>query len=220
MKVLGLTGSIAMGKSTVAKMLMRRGIKVHDSDATVHRLMAPGGAAFTRIAQVFPSAIVSGVIDRQALGKIVFGQPDKLKLLESISHPLVAKETRKFLAQQRSRRQTLVVLDIPLLFETGGENRCDFIACVSAPAFVQQQRALARPGMTEEKFLSIKTRQIPDAEKRQNSDYILPSGLGLAVTDHAVSRMLNDIVDCSVGRPSAWPPTPYKNQAFKGSIYA
>lgn len=209
-----------MGKSTVAKMLMRRGIKVHDSDATAHRLMAPGGAAFNRIAELFPSAIVNGFIDRQALGKIVFGQPDKLKQLERISHPLVAKETRKFLAQQRRSRQNFVVLDIPLLFETGGENRCDFIACVSAPVFIQQRRALARPGMTEEKFLSIKARQVPDAEKRLNSDYILPSGLGLAVTDHAVSRMLIDIADRRLNRPSAWPPAPYKNQAFKGSIYA
>ena len=167
MKVLGLTGSIAMGKSTVAKMLKRQGIPVHDSDATVHRLMAPGGDAFKGIAEVFPSVIVDGHIDRQTLGRIVFGQPDKLKILESISHPLVARETRRFLARQQARGRGLVVLDIPLLFETGAEKRCDFIACVSAPAFIQTQRALARPGMTLEKFLSIKAQQTADQEKRQ-----------------------------------------------------
>jgi dephospho-CoA kinase len=220
MKVLGLTGSIAMGKSTVAKMLMRRGISVHDSDATVHRLMAPGGAAFKKIAEVFPTVIQEGHIDRQALGKIVFGQPEKLKVLEGISHPLVARETRRFLARQQSKGADLVVLDIPLLFETGAENRCDFIACVSAPAFIQQQRALARSGMTLEKFLSIKARQTPDFEKRRNSDFVLSSGLGLAVTDRMVTSMLVSIGENSSRRPFAWPPTPLKNKAFKGSIYA
>jgi dephospho-CoA kinase len=220
LKVLGLTGSIAMGKSTVSTMLKRRHIPLHDSDTTVHRLMSSGGDAFRAISRVFPTVIVDGNIDRQRLGAIVFGDVTQLKLLESLTHPLVARETRRFLARECRRGSPLVVLDIPLLFETGGEARCDFVVTVSAPDFIQQQRVLRRPGMTFEKFQSIKKKQMPNEEKCRKSDFVLLSGAGLAATEQAVDNMLSRIRLMDRSRPAAWPPNPFINKPSRGIIHA
>lgn len=182
MKILGLTGSIGMGKSTAAGMFRTLGVPVHDADATTRILMAPDGAGFDQIAKAFPDIIRNGRIDRPALSKKAFADPGVLGELERILHPLIrAAETRFLRTQQRLGRK-LVVLDIPLLYEIGGETRCDHIAVVSAPAFIQRQRVLSREGMTDAKFSAILSKQMPDAQKRKRADFIIPTGLGRAVT--------------------------------------
>lgn len=175
--VLGLTGSIGMGKSTAAAALRRDGIAVHDADAAVHRLLGQGGAAVAPVEAAFPGVTRDGAIDRQALGRRVFGDPVALARLEAIIHPLVQRETRRFLARARRDRRRLVVLDIPLLFETGGERRCDAVMVVTAPRAVQRARVLKRAGMTAERLAGIEARQMPDAEKRRRADFIIPTGL-------------------------------------------
>lgn len=182
MIILGLTGSIGMGKSTAAGMFRYLGVPVHDADAVVHDLMKPGGAAFNAIAKKFPDAVQAGRIDRKILGGLVFGNASELAKLEGILHPLVQSREKAFLRQQRRVGRRLVVLDIPLLFETGGDARCDYVAVVSAPAFVQRQRVLARPGMKDETFRQILQKQMPDRDKRRRADFIIPTGLGRAVT--------------------------------------
>lgn len=178
MKILGLTGSIGMGKTTSAAMLRRLGLPVHNADATVHALFAPGGAAVAAVEAAFPGVVTAGAVDRVALGARVFGDGLALKRLEAIVHPLVRQAERKFLAMHRRRRTALVVLDIPLLFESGGEQRCDSIIVVSCPAFLQAQRVLARPGMTEARLRIILARQMPDWEKRKRADFVVQTGLG------------------------------------------
>jgi dephospho-CoA kinase len=178
MKILGLTGSIGMGKSTAAAMLRRMGVPVHDADATVHALFAPGGAAVAPVEAAFPGVVGEGRVDRAELGRRVFGDPVALARLEAIVHPLVRAAEREFLARQRRRRAALVVLDVPLLFETGGERRCDRVVVVSCPAFLQAQRVLARPGMTAAKFRAILAKQMPDAQKRRRADFVVQTGLG------------------------------------------
>lgn len=193
MKILGLTGSIGMGKSTAAAMLRRQGIPVHDADRTVHDLMAAKGPAVCAIAKHFPQAVTDGRVDRQVLGGLVFGRPDQLKKLESILHPLVRQAERRFLASQRRAGRSLVVVDVPLLFETGGQKRCHAVAVVSAPAFVQQARVLRRPGMSQEKFRQILSRQMPDGKKRRLARWVIPSGLGKAVTFRALKALVKDM---------------------------
>jgi dephospho-CoA kinase len=193
MKVLGLTGSIGMGKSTAAAMFRYLGVPVHDADASIHELMAPGGAGFDPIARAFPDVIIDGRIDRQALGKIAFADPAVLKQLESILHPLVRVAETRFLAQQRRLGRKLVVLDIPLLYETAGEKRCDHVAVVSAPGFIQRQRVLAREGMTDAKFSAILSKQMPDSEKRKRADFIIPTGLGRAVTFQYIQGIIDEL---------------------------
>lgn len=178
MRILGLTGSIGMGKSTAAAMFRRDGIAVHDADAAVHDLLRRGGAAVPAVAQAFPEAVRDGAVDRKALGALVFGRPEALRRLEAILHPLVRHRMRRFLQQAGRRGDKLVVLDIPLLFETGGERFCDAVAVVSAPRLLQRQRVLARPGMTREKFAAILAAQMPDHEKRRRADWVVPTGLG------------------------------------------
>jgi dephospho-CoA kinase len=191
MIVLGLTGSVGMGKSTAAAMFRRLGVPVHDSDAAVHRLLAPGGAAVKAVAAAFPEALgADGGIDRAALGRRVFADAAALKRLERILHPLVRCSQDRFLKQARARRLPLVVLDIPLLFETGGGRRCDLVVVVSAPAAVQRARVMARPGMTEARFRAILAKQMPDAEKRRRADIVVPSGLGRAVTFRRLARLV------------------------------
>jgi len=191
MIVLGLTGSVGMGKSAAAAMLRRMGVPVHDSDAAVHRLLAPGGAAVPRVVAVFPGVSDRhGGIDRGELGARVFGDVPALKRLERILHPLVRQSQQRFLKQARARREPLVVLDIPLLFETGGERRCDAIIVVSAPRRVQRARVMARPNMTEQRFRAILAKQMPDHEKRRRADYIVASGLGRAATYRALRRIV------------------------------
>ncbi len=177
MVILGLTGSIGMGKTEAAKAFIRLGIPVHDSDAVVHELMQTGGAAVAPIEHDFPDVIVAGAVDRTKLGDRVYGDLDALKRLEAIVHPLVRDRETAFLKQVSGQHQALVVLDIPLLFETGADKRCDAVAVVSAPAFVQRRRVLRRSGMSVQRLDAILRQQIPDSEKRRRADFVIPTGL-------------------------------------------
>lgn len=188
MIVLGLTGSIGMGKSTTADMFRDLGVPVHDSDEAVHDLYA--GEAAPLIEARFPGTVVDGVVDRQRLGAAVIDRPDAMRDLEAIVHPLVRAQTEAFLQRHREAGVPLVVLDIPLLFETGGETRVDRIAVVSAPADIQRERVLARPGMTAHKFEAILARQVPDAEKRERADFVIGTGKGLETARQAVGDIV------------------------------
>lgn len=178
MIVIGLTGSIGMGKTTAAGALRRMGLPVHDSDAAVHRLFARGGAAVQPVAKAFPQVLRDGAIDRQELAGMVFNDGAALDRLEAIVHPLVRRESETFLRRCGLRREPVAVLDVPLLFEVGREGECDFTILVTAPPFIQAQRVLRRPGMTPQRFREIKARQMPDAEKRRRADFIVQTGLG------------------------------------------
>lgn len=178
MLIIGLTGSIGMGKSTTSKMFRRLRVPVFDADATVHALLAPGGRAFRPVIERFPEALKDGRIDRVALGARVFGRKAELRALERIIHPLVRDEQRRFIATHARRRAPMVVLDIPLLFEGGGDAHVDAVLVVSAPNWVQARRVLARPGMTRAKFRDILSKQVPDAEKRRGADAVIQTGLG------------------------------------------
>jgi len=179
MIVLGLTGSIGMGKSTASAMFRSLGVPVFDSDAAVHKVMAAGGAAVSRIEETFPGTkAADGGVDRQKLGAAVFGNPVELRKLEGIVHPLVRRQQVKFRQRAKAARTPLIVIDVPLLFETGGERNCDATCVVSAPGFVQAQRVLARPGMTPDKFRDILNQQVPDAQKRRRADFVVPMGAG------------------------------------------
>ena len=173
MIVLGLTGSIAMGKSEVANIFRSLGVPVFDSDAEVHQLYSSGGAAVAPIGKLFPAAIVDGAVDRRILSKVVLENPQALRLLESVVHPLVRNSQVDFLDECGIAGAKMAVLDIPLLFETGRENEVDVVVVVSAPPEIQRARALQRPGMTAEKLDQILTRQLPDAQKRANADFIV-----------------------------------------------
>ena len=176
MIVVGLTGSIGMGKSNAAIALRHLGVPVHDADAAVHTLLGPGGRAVAKVAAVFPQALASNRIDRKILGDLVFGDTPALRRLEGILHPLVRKSSRNFLAAAARRHAPIAVLDIPLLYESGGEKTVDAVIVVSAPRQIQRQRVLARRGMTEEKFRAILTRQVPDIEKRRRATYVVFTG--------------------------------------------
>jgi dephospho-CoA kinase len=181
--ILGLTGSIGMGKTTAASMLRGLGVPLFDADRVVHGLLAPGGAAVWEVADAFPGVRNEGSgIDRRLLGQRVFADIAELKRLERILHPLVRAEEKRFLGRARARRERLVVLDIPLLFETSGERRCNYVAVVSAPALVQRQRVLRRPGMTEIRLAAILQKQMPDRVKRRRADFVVPTGLGRNLT--------------------------------------
>ena len=183
MIILGLTGSIGMGKSNAAATLRRLGVPVFDADAEVHRLLAPGGAAVRRVAAGFPGARgEDGGIDRGRLGRVVFGDPPALRRLEGILHPMVRQAERRFVAQARARRQPLVVLDIPLLFESGGIERVDLALVVSAPLRLQRERVMRRAGMSEDRFAGILRAQMPDREKRRRADFVVATALGRDVT--------------------------------------
>lgn len=191
MIVLGLTGSIGMGKSTTAEMFADAGVPVHDSDKVVHELYS--GRAAPLIEAAFPGTVVNGTVDRGRLSKAVLGKPEALKKLEAIVHPLVAEERDKFLQSCRDSGQKLVVLDIPLLFETGGADLVDKIVVVTADAGIQRQRVMERPGMTEQKFNSILAHQVPDAEKRARADYLIDTGLGMDSARAAVDRIIAEL---------------------------
>ncbi|MDH5410013.1 MAG: dephospho-CoA kinase [Alphaproteobacteria bacterium] len=178
MIVIGLTGSIGMGKTTATQVLARMGLPVHDSDAAVHRLFMRGGAAVAAVGEAFPSAIEGGAVNRKTLGSLVFNKPESLARLEAIVHPLVRRETQKFLKQCALRRERIVVLDVPLLFEVKRDGECDLTIVVTAPAFVQAQRVLRRPGMSEQRLAEIRSRQMPDAKKRRYADFVVQTGLG------------------------------------------
>ena len=192
MIILGLTGSIGMGKSTAANMLRRLGVPLFDADAVVHRLLAPGGAAVRPVEKAFPGVRNElGGIDRQRLGQRVFGQPEALRRLEAILHPMVRAAEKGFVARARGRREPLVVLDIPLLFETGGAGRCDFVLVVSAPPRLQRARVMRRPGMSASRFAGILRAQLPDPEKRRRADFVVVT----ALSRRATLRQLAAIVE-------------------------
>ncbi len=182
MFVLGLTGSIGMGKTTAAKMLRRMGLPLHDADREVHRLLAKGGAAVAAVEAAFPGVVVDGAVDRQRLGAQVFEDRAALKRLEGILHPAVRRATRTFLGRQARAGRSLVVLDIPLLFEAGGAALCDAVVVVTAPPFVQRTRVMGRRGMTAARFHTILAKQMPDREKRRRADFIVKTGLSKAAT--------------------------------------
>ncbi len=188
MKVYGLTGSIGMGKSAVAAMLRREGVPLFDADAQVHLLQGPDGALLPAIEARFPGTTGPKGVDRAKLGAAVFGHPQERRALEAIVHPAVQDARRMFLRRHRSRK--FVVLDIPLLFETHGHRRLDGVIVVTAPAWQQRKRVLARPGMTATKFRQIVHLQTPDAEKRRRGDYIIHTGTTFADTRAQVRRLV------------------------------
>jgi dephospho-CoA kinase len=194
MRVLGLTGSIGMGKSTIATMLGTLGVPVHDADDCVHRLLAPGGAAVKYVARQFPDVVVPKKrgIDRQKLSDIVFADMQARARLEAIVHPLVRAEQDTFLLKCRKMDMDRAVLDIPLLFETGAEQRVDAVICASAPRFIQAQRVLARPGMSRERFESILATQMDDVDKRRLSDYVIRTSQSRAAIMQDIHYIVRD----------------------------
>jgi len=192
--VLGLTGSIGMGKSTAAAMLRRLGVPLFDADAVVHRLLARGGAAVSRVEAAFPGVRDEmGGIDRQRLGPLVFGHPEALRRLEGILHPMVRAAERRFVARARAGREKLIVLDIPLLYETRGTGRCDFVLVVSAPARLQRERVMRRRGMSAQRFAEILRAQLPDSEKRRRADFVVLTALSKAATFRRLRAIVNEL---------------------------
>jgi dephospho-CoA kinase len=188
MIILGLTGSIGMGKSTVARLFREEGIPVFEADNAVHSLYR--GAAVPIIEAQFPGTTRDGVVDREVLAKAVLGNPEALTRLEMLVHPLVREVEQSFLDGARASGASLAVLDIPLLFEKSSEGRCDLVAVVSAPADMQRERVLSRPGMTPEKFESILARQMPDAEKRARADIVIDTSGPIENTRRAVQDVV------------------------------
>jgi len=191
--VVGLTGSIAMGKSETARLFRAQGIPVFDADACVDKLYAKDGVATREIASLLPSAINEGAVDRMLLSKILLAQPELLGKIENIVHPLVKQQQQEFLDHHGKKGTEIVILDIPLLLEQGRQAEVDKVIVVSAPATVQQQRAMARPGMTKEKLEMIRSRQMPDARKRTYADFILDTSHGIDVTRQDVKNILNQL---------------------------
>jgi dephospho-CoA kinase len=194
MIVLGLTGSIGMGKSATAAQFLRFGVPVHDADAAVHALYA--GAAAPLLDEAFPGTVVDGRVDRSKLGAAVLDRPERLKTLEAIVHPLVRAEEEAFL-RRAAAGTPVAVLDIPLLLETGGGARCDAVVLATAPPAVQRERVLARPGMTEERFAAILAQQMPDAQKRGQAHFLVDTGRGFA----SAAAQVRSILACVAGRP-------------------
>ena len=188
MFVLGLTGSVGMGKSATAKMFAEEGVPVHDADAVVHRLYET--EAVPLIEAAFPGTTAGGKVDRDSLARQVLGDGAAIRRLESIVHPLVAKARDRFLAEAERNGHAVAVLDIPLLFETGGNTRCDAIVVVSAPSDVQRSRTFERPGMTEQKFAAILAKQLPDAEKRARADFVVDTSKGFEAARAQVRDIL------------------------------
>ncbi len=203
MLLLGLTGSIAMGKSHVVRLFRAYGVPVFDADAAVHALFRPGGAAVAPVLEAFPGVgDEAGGIDRRRLGAEVMGEEPALRRLEAIVHPLVRAAERSFLERQCRDGRSLVVLDIPLLLETKGERRVDRVAVVSAPAALQRDRALRRPGMTPPRLSAILAKQMPDAKKRRRADFVIPSGYDRGASAAAVAGLIQRLS----GEPGrAWP---------------
>ena len=196
--ILGLTGSIGMGKSAVAAMFQGLNVPVFDADAVVHELQGPGGPLLPAIEAAFPGTTRPDGVDRIKLGAAVFGNPEALKRLEMIVHPEVAEVRRAFLADNRDA--PLIVFDVPLLYEKDGWQSVDAVAVVSAPADMQRARVLARPGMTVEKFERILALQVPDAEKCARADHVIDTGTSLAETRHAVQRLVHAITGALASR--------------------
>ncbi len=193
MVILGLTGSIGMGKSTAARAFRRLGVPVHDADRAVHTFLSQGGTAVDTVATAFPDTVHDGVVDRGALGQRVFSDAEALMRLEGILHPLVRADEQHFLRAAAGHGHQLVVLDVPLLLETGGEHRCDAVVVVSAPAFVQRERVLRRPEMTVERLDSILSVQMSDAEKRRRADFVVATGLDHRFSLRAIEKIVTVI---------------------------
>jgi dephospho-CoA kinase len=191
MFILGLTGSIGMGKSATAKMFAEEGVPVHDADAAVHRLYE--GEATPLIEAAFPGTTSGGKVDRTRLGRRVLDDAAAIARLEAIVHPLVAQSRERFIAETGRRGAEVAVLDVPLLFETGGDKRVDAVVVVSAPAEVQRARVFERPGMTDEKFASILTKQMPDAEKRARADFVVDTSKGFDAARAQVREILAQV---------------------------
>jgi dephospho-CoA kinase len=191
--VLCLTGSLGMGKSTAAKFFAEAGVPVHDSDATVHALYA--GEAVALVERAFPGSTTDGQIDRSKLAAMVINDAAALRRLEAIVHPLVSASREKFLADAQARGAAIVVFDIPLLFETGAHGHCDAVVVVTAPPELQRQRAFERPGMTEEKFLALLAKQMPDGEKRRRADFIVDSSQAFDHTRAQIRDILKRIAN-------------------------
>ena len=198
MIVLGLTGSIGMGKSATADLFREEGVPVYDADAAVHALYAKGGAAVAPVEAAFPGVMVDGAIDRMALRTHVLDDAEAMRKLEAIVHPLAGDAQKQFRDKAREDGARFVVLDIPLLYEAGGYAYCDYVAVVTAPVEVQRERVLSRPGMTEETFESILARQMPDAEKRAKADFIISTAHGFefaADCVRAIVSLMNRLVE-------------------------
>jgi dephospho-CoA kinase len=191
MIVLGLTGSIGMGKSTTAKMFSDFGVPVHDSDEAVHRLYR--GKAAPLVEAVFPDTTVDGVVDRAKLAEKVLGDSVALKRLETLVHPLVRADATAFLKRHHAAGAPLAVVDIPLLYETDGQERVDQVVVVTAPPEVQRERVLSRPGMTEERFQAILAKQVPDEQKRRMADFVIDTGRGMDAARHAVADIIGEL---------------------------
>ena len=200
MIILGLTGSIGMGKSTTGRMFADEGALLWDADAAVHRLEARGGAAVEPLGEAFPGVVVDGAVDRARLAEALGRDEDAFKRLEAIVHPLVAQDRAQDLAAARAEGVRLAVLDIPLLFETGGDAFVDAVVVVTADPEVQAARVLARPGMTRERFDAILARQLPDAEKRRRADFVVDTGRGLDAAREQVAQIVGTVLD------PAWTP--------------
>ena len=202
MITVGLTGSIGMGKSTTAAMFAAEGVPVYDADAEVHALYSKGGAAVEPLEAAFPGVVVDGAVDRAKLSHQVVGKPDELKRLEAIVHPLVGESRIGFFQDAVAAGADIVILDIPLLFETGGEKRMDAVVVVTAPADLQRQRVLARPGMDEAKLDAILARQMADAEKRARAHFVIDTSLGL---EHARTQVRDVLARLRSGPLDALP---------------
>lgn len=201
MIILGLTGSIGMGKSTTGRMFADEGALLWDADAAVHRLYARGGAAVDPLGETFPSVVVDGAVDRTRLAEILGRDETAFKRLEAIVHPLVAQDRAEDLAAARAEGVRLAVLDIPLLFETGGDQFVDAVVVVTADPEVQAARVLARPGMTRDRFEAILARQTPDAEKRRRADFLVDTGRGLGAAREQVAQIVRTVMSPGWTRP-------------------
>ena len=193
MKLIGLTGSIGMGKSTTAGLFSDMGLPVYDADAAVHRLYAPGGAAVAPVAALFPEVVVEGGIDRRRLSARVLGDDAAMRALEAVVHPLVGGDRQAFFDQAVKAGADLVILDVPLLFETGGARGLDAVVVVSAPAEMQKARVLARPDMDADKYAAILARQMPDADKRARADFVVDTSRGLEAARDQVASIVETL---------------------------
>ncbi len=193
MIVIGLTGSIGMGKTTVATQLAKLGIPVCSADVIVHRLLGKGGAAVAEVGKYFPGALVDGGINRRVLGDIVFHDDAKRKQLEAILHPLVVVQENTFIEKKRAEGAKAAVLEIPLLYETGAQSRCNVVIVVTAPHFIQEKRVLARPGMTRDKLRRILSLQMPDEEKQRRADFVVQTGFGRTYSGFQIKSILREL---------------------------